>query len=142
MFIGGVAEAKSKGRGEECISQNLRIFRDRHNKHFILFFANSQRKEKKRYVSIPGECQGPGLPDEPGLTGPVNCVEHVDPGKKSGRPVSLQFLPNFDTITQMKVLQIRFLDENGMFRSRDTCCGVLLLIARRPEAVLRLAKRT
>ncbi|KAL2012432.1 hypothetical protein VTN00DRAFT_5150 [Thermoascus crustaceus] len=102
VFIGGVAEAKSKGRGEECISQNLRVFRDRHNKHFILFFANSQRREKKRYISIP-----------------VNCIEHVDPGKKVGRPVSLQFLPNFDTITQMKMLQIRFLDENDRKRFCD-----------------------
>jgi len=55
VFIGGIAEAKSKGRGEECISQNLRIFRDRNSNEYMLFFANSQRKEKKRYVSIPSK---------------------------------------------------------------------------------------
>ena len=53
MFIGGMAEAKSKGRGEECISQNLRILRGQNGKRIMLFFANSQRKELKRYVSIP-----------------------------------------------------------------------------------------
>lgn len=55
IFVAGVAEIKSKGRGEECISQNLRILRTPNGKQTILFFANSQRKEKKRYVSIPGE---------------------------------------------------------------------------------------
>lgn len=53
MFIGGMAEAKSKGRGEECISQNLRILRGHNGKRVILYFANSQRRELKRYVSIP-----------------------------------------------------------------------------------------
>lgn len=53
VFIGGMAEAKSKGRGEECISQNLRILRGQNGKRVMLFFANSQRKELKRYVSIP-----------------------------------------------------------------------------------------
>ncbi|KAL1999445.1 hypothetical protein VTN02DRAFT_4505 [Thermoascus thermophilus] len=93
VFIGGVAEAKSKGRGEECVSQNLRILRDRQHRHSLLFFANAQRRERKRYVSIP-----------------VNCIERVDAGKTSTRPVSLHLLPAFDTLTQMKVLQIRFLD--------------------------------
>lgn len=53
VFIGGMAEAKSKGRGEECISQNLRILRAQNGKRTMLFFANSQRRELKRYVSIP-----------------------------------------------------------------------------------------
>lgn len=53
IFIAGMAEAKSKGRGEECISQNLRILRAPNGKRVMLFFANSQRHELKRYVSIP-----------------------------------------------------------------------------------------
>lgn len=53
IFIGGMAEAKSKGRGEECISQNLRILRGHNGKRVMLFFANSQRRELKRYISIP-----------------------------------------------------------------------------------------
>ncbi|OCT46080.1 hypothetical protein CLCR_00507 [Cladophialophora carrionii] len=53
VFTAGIAEAKSKGRGEECISQNLRILRSRTGKQTILLFANSQRKEKKRYITIP-----------------------------------------------------------------------------------------
>lgn len=55
VFIAGIAEAKSKGRGEECISQNLRILRGRNDRQVVLFFANSQRREKKSYVSIPGK---------------------------------------------------------------------------------------
>lgn len=53
IFIGGIAEAKSKGRGEECISQNIRILKGRNDRQVILFFANSQKKERKTYVSIP-----------------------------------------------------------------------------------------
>ncbi|KAL2831712.1 hypothetical protein BDW59DRAFT_139877 [Aspergillus cavernicola] len=94
VFIAGIAEAKSKGRGEECISQNLRILRGDSGKLVILFFANSQRKERKRYVSIP-----------------LTCIDSVNPGKNSRRPVVLQLQPNFDHLAQMKTLQIQFLDE-------------------------------
>lgn len=54
-FVAGMAEAKSKGRGEECISQNLRVLQARNGIQTIIFFANSQRKERKRYISIPGK---------------------------------------------------------------------------------------
>jgi hypothetical protein len=55
-----MAEAKSKGRGEECISQNIRILRAPNGTQTIMFFVNSQRKERKRYISIPGEA-APGI---------------------------------------------------------------------------------
>ncbi|KKK24482.1 hypothetical protein AOCH_006269 [Aspergillus ochraceoroseus] len=90
VFIAGIAEAKSKGRGEECISQNLRILRGHSGKLVLLFFANSQRKERKRYVSIP---------------------QSITPGKNSRRPVVLQLQPNFDILSEMKTLQIQFLDD-------------------------------
>ncbi|KAJ5923447.1 hypothetical protein N7454_008692 [Penicillium verhagenii] len=92
----GVAEAKSKGRGEECISQNLRILRGHNGKRVMLFFANSQRKELKRYVSIPcnelrRKCQTP---------------------KKAGRPVIIELDPNFDILMKMRNLTIQFLDDD------------------------------
>ncbi|PKX92868.1 uncharacterized protein P174DRAFT_432230 [Aspergillus novofumigatus IBT 16806] len=102
VFIAGIAEAKSKGRGEECISQNLRIFRGYNGKQVMLFFANSQRKELKRYVSIP-----------------VNCIETVNPGKKAGRPVVLELHPNFDILSQMKSLHIQFLDDQDTLWSPE-----------------------
>ncbi|KAJ5928706.1 hypothetical protein N7466_007662 [Penicillium verhagenii] len=95
MFIGGMAEAKSKGRGEECISQNLRILRGHNGKRVMLFFANSQRKELKRYVSIP-----------------LNCVANVKPPKKAGRPVIIELDPNFDILMKMRNLTIQFLDDD------------------------------
>jgi len=95
VFVGGIAEAKSKGRGEECISQNLRILRARNGKQTIIFFANSQRKEKKRYVSIP-----------------LDCIDRIEQSKKSGRPITLRLRPNFELLTQLKALQIEFLEEN------------------------------
>ena len=55
LFVAGVEVAKSKGRGEECISQNLRILRAKNGRRTIVLFANSQRKEKKGYISIPCE---------------------------------------------------------------------------------------
>ncbi|KAB8078321.1 hypothetical protein BDV29DRAFT_9371 [Aspergillus leporis] len=101
VYIAGIAEAKSKGRGEECISQNLRIMRGYNGRQVLLFFANSQRKELKRYVSIP-----------------LNCIENVQPPKKAGKPVLLTLLPNFDHLAQMKTLQIYFLDDRD---SRSFC---------------------
>lgn len=103
VFIAGIAEAKSKGRGEECISQNLRILQDHNGKQVMLFFANSLRREGKRYVSVP-----------------VSCIESVNPGKKAGKPVVLQLQPNFDLLSQMKVLQIQFLDDSGQSASFST----------------------
>ncbi|KAM0088482.1 hypothetical protein ACP6JD_008193 [Aspergillus fumigatus] len=128
VFIAGIAEAKSKGRGEECISQNLRIFRGYNGKQVMLFFANSQRKELKRYVSIPG--MGP-LQSSLAALYPiyatiltlceVNCIETVNPGKKAGRPVVLDLQPNFDLLSQMKTLHIQFLDD----QDRKAFCAFL-----------------
>ncbi|KAF7119026.1 hypothetical protein CNMCM5793_008666 [Aspergillus hiratsukae] len=104
VFIAGIAEAKSKGRGEECISQNLRVLRGHNGKQVMLFFANSQRKELKRYVSIP-----------------LTCIDTVNPGKKAGRPVVLELQPNFDILAQMKSLSIQFLDD----QDRKAFCAFL-----------------
>ncbi|KAJ6152880.1 hypothetical protein N7497_007199 [Penicillium chrysogenum] len=94
IFIGGMAEAKSKGRGEECISQNLRILRGHNGKRVMLFFANSQRRELKRYVSIP-----------------LNCIASIKPPKKAGRPALLELNPNFEILSQMRNLTVQFLDD-------------------------------
>jgi hypothetical protein len=67
LLVAGIAEAKSRGRGEECISQNLRIFQATNGRQTITFFANSQRKEKKGYILIP--CQSRVLPHRLGQTG-------------------------------------------------------------------------
>ncbi|CBF85223.1 predicted protein [Aspergillus nidulans FGSC A4] len=113
VFIAGIAEAKSKGRGEECISQNLRILRQDHTgKLVMLFFANSQRKERKRYVSIPLNHIHYGLRADYSRWHLVSCIESVMPGKNSRRPVVLQLQPNFDHLAQMRTLQISFLDSD------------------------------
>jgi hypothetical protein len=147
VFIAGIAEAKSKGRGEECISQNLRIFRGYNGKQVMLFFANSQRKELKRYVSIPG--MGP-LQSSLAALYPiyatiltlceVNCIETVNPGKKAGRPVVLDLQPNFDLLSQMKTLHIQFLDDQGMsLRPRD---WETRLTRCRSESILRISDQS
>jgi hypothetical protein len=113
LFIAGVAVAKSKGRGEECISQNLRILRAKNGRRTIVLFANSQRKEKKGYILIPGEfrirtdrlCR---LADECS----VDSVDQIHQEKKGGRPVSLTLRPNSELMSQLKTLQIQFLHEN------------------------------
>lgn len=121
IFIAGIAEAKSKGRGEECISQNLRILQGQNGKQVMLFFANSQRRELKRYVSIP-----------------INCIDSVNPGKKAGRPVVLQLQPNFDLLSQMKVLQIQFLDDSGEHAILVHGHTPHLLTLSRPKTILRI----
>jgi hypothetical protein len=117
VFIGGMAEAKSKGRGEECISQNLRILRGHNGKRVMLFFANSQRRELKRYVSIPREFNF--YPDRSSITVTllitrlVNCIGGIKPPKKAGRPVIIDLNPNFDILSQMRNFTIQFLDDDG-----------------------------
>ncbi|KAJ6079246.1 hypothetical protein N7467_008999 [Penicillium canescens] len=101
IFIGGMAEAKSKGRGEECISQNLRILHGHNGKRVMLFFANSQRRELKRYVSIP-----------------LNCVAGIKPPKKAGRPATLDLNPNFEILSQMRTFTVQFLDDDDC---KDFC---------------------
>ncbi|KAJ5514395.1 hypothetical protein N7463_003947 [Penicillium fimorum] len=95
VFISGMAEAKSKGRGEECISQNLRVLRGHNGKRVMLFFANSQRRELKRYVSIP-----------------LNCIAAIKPPKKAGRPAIIDLNPNFEILSQMRNFTIQFLDDD------------------------------
>jgi hypothetical protein len=104
VFVAGIAEAKSKGRGEECISQNLRILRTKTGRQTILFFANSQRNEKKRYVLIP-----------------LDCIDQIEQGKKAGKPMALRLRPNVELLAQLKGLQIRFLDDTD----QKVFCGLL-----------------
>ena len=114
VFVGGIAEAKSRGRGEECISQNLRILRSKTGRQVILLFANSQRKEKKRYISVP--CGSNPVMVQGGVhadSHAVDCIDQIEQGKKAGRPVSLRLRPNFDLLSQLKILHIQFLDDNG-----------------------------
>jgi hypothetical protein len=99
LFSAGIAEAKSKGRGEECISQNLRVLKSRTDRQSILLFTNSQRKEKKRYVSVP-----------------LDSIEHIDLGKKASKPVTLKLGSDTDLTTALKVLTIQFLDEADQMR--------------------------
>ena len=94
VFCAALAEASSK-RGEECISQNLRILKSRSGRQIMVFFANSQRKEKQKYVSVP-----------------LDAVDHVDPGKKSSKPVILKLSPDSDLLSSMKLLQLQFLSDN------------------------------
>lgn len=94
VFIGGISEASSKGRGEECISQNIRILKGYNDRQVILYFANSQKKERKTYVSIP-----------------MHCIDKLDIPKKSSKPITIILLPNFDLLEQMKTLSIQFIEE-------------------------------
>ncbi|RMZ79495.1 hypothetical protein DV738_g3287, partial [Chaetothyriales sp. CBS 135597] len=88
LFVAGIAQAKSKGRGEECISQNLRVLRSRSGRQIILFFANSQRKEAKKYVSVP-----------------LDSIDQFDPGKKANKPVTLKLGNSTDLTTILKTPQ-------------------------------------
>lgn len=93
VFTAGMADAKSKGRGEECISQNLRVLRPRGTERLVMiFFANSQRKEKRKYVSVP-----------------VGSVEHMEAGKKG--KVALKLSPDTNLTASLKTLQIQFLED-------------------------------
>ena len=98
VFCAGLAEAKSK-RGEECISQNLRVLKARSGRQILIFFANSQRKEKQKYVSIP-----------------LDSIDQIDPGKKSSRPVVMKLSADTEQLSAMKTLQVQFLHDNDHMR--------------------------
>lgn len=99
LFAAGVAEISSKGRGEEAISQNIRICRQKSGSLSLLFFANSQRKEKKRYHSVP-----------------VDAIDSLEVPKKPGKPVVLKLAPDNDLTAQMKSLSIVLLDQTDVKR--------------------------
>jgi hypothetical protein len=98
VFTAGMAEAKSKGRGEECISQNLRIVRSRGTeKAIMIFFTNSQRKENRKYISVP-----------------LSSVEHAEASKKG--KVVMKLRADTELMASLKVLQIYFLDDSDASR--------------------------
>lgn len=99
LFVAGVAEVSSKGRGEEAISQNLRVLKSKTGSISIVYFANSQRKEKKRYTSIA-----------------LDSIDSGDQPKKSGKPVHLKLIASNELSTQLKSLSITFLDQNDAKR--------------------------
>lgn len=122
LFMAGMAEAKSKGRGEECISQNLRVVQAKTGKKTMVFFPNSQRGEGKRYVFIPRTSSTP--PDCTRLkiyahVSTVDNVEGMTQGKKGGRPVTLRLRSAGELLSQLKTLQIDFLDSDGTSESND-----------------------
>ena len=99
LFVAGVADIASKGRGEEAISQNLRVCRSTTGRLSLLFFANSQRKERKRYISLP-----------------VDSFDSVEPPKKNGKPVQFKLAADSELSAQMKALSILFIDNNDAKR--------------------------
>lgn len=93
VFTAGMDDVKSKGRGEECVSQNLRVMRPRGtNRLIMIFFANSQRKEKRKYISVP-----------------VGSLDHLEAGKKG--KVVIKLSPDTELMASLKTLQIHFLEE-------------------------------
>jgi hypothetical protein len=83
----------------------------------MLYFANSQRRELKRYVSIPRESPLPR--PSPSSSGGianlrlVNCIGSIKPPKKAGRPATLDLNPNFEILSQMRNFTVQFLDDDG-----------------------------
>lgn len=93
LFVAGVAEIVSKGRGEEAISQNLRICRYANGVLCLLYFANSQRKDKRRYTAIT-----------------IDTIDSVDVPKKTTKPIHLKLTPDEELFEQMKSLSITFIE--------------------------------
>lgn len=99
LFVAGVAEITSKGRGEEAISQNVRLCRSATGSTSLMFFPNSQRKELKRYVLLP-----------------VDSIDKVEQPKKSNKPAHLKLNSSTDLAGQMKDLSVLFIEGNDAAR--------------------------
>lgn len=100
IFVGGLAEAKSKGRGEECISQNLRVLRPRGGgKTIMIFYTNSQRGERRKYISIP-----------------LNAITDIESGRKARHPITIKLRGETELLASLKTLQVQFLDDQDHLR--------------------------
>jgi hypothetical protein len=97
VFVGGMAEAKSK-RGEECISQNLRILRSNSSagKAVMIFFTNSQRRERRRYVSVP-----------------LGAIGKIESGRRS---ITMKLSGDTELLADMKSLTVHFLEDEDRER--------------------------
>lgn len=93
IFVAGVAEINSKVRGYEAISQNLRVCRKANGAINLLFFPNSQKADKKRYLSIP-----------------MDAIDYCEAPKKSNKPLKLKLLSSSDLKAQLGVVSILFLE--------------------------------
>lgn len=70
----------------------------------------------------------------------VDCIDHIEQSKKSGRPLSLSLRPNFELLTQLKSLHILFLDEDGeklprVVPEKDRCSANSSIQTRRSFSV-------
>lgn len=101
MFAAGVAEIRTKGRGEEATSQNLRVCKTPAGTTSVLYFANSLRRDQNRkvYVSVA-----------------ISTVSSAEMPKKSGKPVLLKFFSEGELPTLLKSMTIIFLDDNDARR--------------------------
>lgn len=118
LFTAGAAEIKSKGRGEESISQNVRIIQSPTAQLTLIVFTNAQRKEKKQYIFIPRKSHHIPEPWPQNTLSsriPVAAVDHMEQPKKNSRPVSLRLRGTSDLMSQLKALHIQFLDDHGKY---------------------------
>lgn len=101
IFAAGVAEIRTKGRGEEATSQNLRVCKTPVGTTSLLYFANSLRRDQnqKGYVSIN-----------------ISTVSSAEMPKKSGKPVSVEFFSEGELPALLKSMTIIFLDDNDARR--------------------------
>lgn len=73
----------------------------------------------------------------------VSCIDRIDQSKKGGRQISLRLHPNSELLSELKVLQIKFLDNQGEFMGHlSRSYGTMLIFAfpapfARPNAVLQ-----
>lgn len=101
IFAAGVAEIRTKGRGEEATSQNLRVCKTATGTARLLYLANSLRRDRnpKAYVGIN-----------------VSTVSSAEMPKKSGKPVLMKFFSDGELSTLLKTMNIVFLDDNDARR--------------------------
>lgn len=113
VFTGGVAEITSKVRGDEAISQNLRVCRYSNGRIILLFFANAQKPDRKRYITIP-----------------LDAVDSLEVSKKSNKPCKMKFDSSSDMKTQLGVLSVLFLDDEDAKTLRELlkAAGVKILV--------------
>jgi hypothetical protein len=63
----------------------------------------------------------------------VDCIDHIEQSKKSGRPITISLRPNFDLLAQLKALHVLFLDDNGMSTSRPTALFIVQQLILLPD---------
>ena len=87
-----------------------------HTQSFSLPTPNARRENVISRCQVRAD-SGVRVLDCRFVTVAVKCIDRIDQRKKPGMLISLRLKPNSSLLSELKVLEIRFLEDEGAFPS-------------------------